>query len=764
MPATPPSAPEPTDPGGRREALVAILVIAAATVLVYSNTFDASFHFDDHTQIVQNESLRDLRSLWPPSGNRWVGYLSFALNHRLGALEVFGYHLGNLLIHVCNGLLVFWLTALTLRTPALRRAEMGPLVRKYLPLAAGLLFAVHPIATQAVTYIVQRFTSLATLFFLLSLVLYAKGRLTLDGDRPSRARAAWLYSLAIVAAAGAMRTKEISFTLPLVAAGYELLFFRPGRRLLLLAPLAATALLVPLGLASEGRSLGDVLSEASRFTAETREIPRSVYLLTQARVVVTYLRLLLLPVRQNLDYDLRLSHSLADPEVLFALAIVLVIAAAAVFLLVQARKTNRAAGALVFFGIAWFFVTSSVESSVIPIRDVIFEHRAYLPSAGAAVALGTALLWAVERLRLRIPIALQAAAALLITAAPLGVATYARNLVWKDELSLWTDVVAKSAGKARPHTSLGVAYWETGRVEDAIREYREAIRLAPGEAEAHYNLGVAHAGKGQVDEAMREYREAIRLAPGLAGAHMNLGLALGGKGQLDDAIRAYSEAIRLAPGLAEAHMNLGLAYRARGRTDDAIHEYREAIRLSPGLAGAHMNLGAAYRARERTDDAIREYREAIRLAPGSALRATISASPTTRRAGSTRRCKSTAKPSGSILGWQRPAAISARPTWRRDSSTMRCASAARRCDSLPLLRTRITASGSPTTRRGSSTTRCASTARRSVSIPERRMPMPTSASTTPPRGSSTTRYASTARRSDSIPEVRRPTTTSGPSS
>src|SRR6266498_603770 len=197
-----------------RETLGAWLVIAVATALVYSNTFDASFHFDDIQNIVQNDALRDPSRLWPPSGGRYLGYLSFALNYRLGGLGVFGYHLANVAIHVCNGLLVFWLTALTLRTPAMRRAEVGRIVRRYLPLTAGLLFAVHPVQTQAVTYIVQRFASLATLFFLLSLALYGQARISAEADSPSKARAASLYCVSILSAVAAMKTKEISVTLP----------------------------------------------------------------------------------------------------------------------------------------------------------------------------------------------------------------------------------------------------------------------------------------------------------------------------------------------------------------------------------------------------------------------------------------------------------------------------------------------------------------------------------------------------------------------
>src|SRR6266540_4357767 len=458
-----------SDSAGMREALVPLLLITAAAVLVYSNSFGASFHLDDIPNIVENDGLRDLRLQWPPSGSRWLGYFSFALNYRLGGLEVFGYHAVNVLVHACNGVLVLWLTSLTLRTPALRRADASALMRRYLPLTAGVLFVVHPVATQAVTYVVQRFTSLATLFFLLSLALYAQARISFEVEPRSKARAASLYCLSILGAVAAMKTKEISATLPLVAAGYELLFFRSGkRRFLLLAPLAASALFIPLALATHGRDLLEVLSNASRTAAETDAIPRSVYLLTQSRVVVTYLRLLLVPIRQNLDYDFRLSYSLADPDVLVALAILLAVA-----------------------GGAGFFLTLSVESSVIPIRDVIFEHRMYLPSAGAAVALGTALLWAVERLHSRSSIGARCAAALLVTAGPLGAATYARNSVWKDETTLWSDVVSKSPRKARPHDELGSAYAAKGRLEDAVGEFLEAIRLDSHDPAPHHHLGVA---------------------------------------------------------------------------------------------------------------------------------------------------------------------------------------------------------------------------------------------------------------------------------
>src|SRR3989338_716758 len=323
--------------------LISLSLITITAFLIYSNTFASPFQFDDNPNIVENYKLRDLSNFWPPSGSRYVGVLSFALNYHFGGLNVFGYHLVNIIIHIINGLLILWLIILTFKTPVMQvyvGQGLSPALtpdriirglKADLPyltaLTASLIFVSHPIQTQAVTYIVQRFASLATLLYILSLTLYIKARLqTVQTGANAVGKffstsTLTFYFLSLVSAILAMKTKEISLTLPFVIILYEVMFFAPtkqnygfAKRLLYLIPVTLTAFIIPLSLIGTDRPVGDMIGELREAAQETEEISRDVYLLTQFRVIVTYISLLFLPINQNLDYDYPLSHSLFEPQ------------------------------------------------------------------------------------------------------------------------------------------------------------------------------------------------------------------------------------------------------------------------------------------------------------------------------------------------------------------------------------------------------------------------------------------------------------------
>jgi tetratricopeptide (TPR) repeat protein len=423
-----------------------------------------------------------------------------------------------------------------------------------------------------------------------------------------------------------MKTKEISFTLPFMIVLYELIFFRSQsterrtpnlKRLWVLIPFLLTLLIIPLSLVGADRSAGSTIGELREAAQETEEIPRGVYFLTQFKVITTYIRLLFLPIQQNLDYDFSLSYSLLDPKTSISFLFLLSIFVAALYLLKRSWKTQNGYGLLISFGILWFFITLSVESSIIPIRDVIFEHRLYLPSVGAIIAFCSVVFYMlVDRKQKTAP--LLTACILMLIAVPLGIGAYQRNFVWKNEVLLWEDVVRKSPGKARGHNNLGLAYYKQGRVEEAIQQYLTAIKLKPDYLEAHQNLGGTYAKQGRVEEAIQEYLTALRLKPDYPGAHNNLGLAYYNQGRLEEAIKEYAEALRLKPDFAEAHYNLGLVYYDQRRLDEAIKEYTSALKLKPDYLEAHQNLAGVYYHQGRLDEAIQELMIALRLNPNHA--------------------------------------------------------------------------------------------------------------------------------------------------
>jgi hypothetical protein len=378
--------------------IFSLLAIIILGTIIYSNTFDASWHFDDHTSIVENYSIRNLKATAAAVGaSRWIGFTTFALNYHFGKLDVFGYHLVNICIHLASAVLVYFFVLLTLKTPYLKDSSISRYTAS-LSLASALIFVAHPIQTQAVTYIAQRFTSLATLFYLLSLVLFIKARLhNLRGAKFYSPSHLGCYLGSLLAAFLAMKTKEITITLPAIILLYEFFFFNPSlrsltRKLVYLIPLLLTFFIIPLNLYGIGlfgisdgtfigiAEVGDVIGDA---TQETKALSRTDYCLTQFNVISTYIRLLFFPVNQNLDYDYPISRTFLEFPTFTSFLFLASIVAFGVWMFKNSR--------LISFGIFWFFITLSVESSIIPIRDVIFEHRVYLPSVGFVMFLTVAI-------------------------------------------------------------------------------------------------------------------------------------------------------------------------------------------------------------------------------------------------------------------------------------------------------------------------------------------------------------------------------------
>lgn len=368
---------------------------------------------------------------------------------------------------------------------------------------------------------------------------------------------------------------------------YEGCFFRGAwrRRIVILLPLLLTLAIVPVLVFSGGE-----LSASGTLLQTRVDIPRWHYLLTQLPVIVTYLRLLILPINQNLDYDYPLYTTFFTPPVFLSFLLLTGIMALALALFRAARSATGAprlpadpALRLIGFGIIWFFLTLSVESSIIPLADVIFEHRLYLPSVGLAAALAVAILMASQGtaalLGGRLPII---AAGVVI--AVLGVATWQRNQVWRSEVSLWEDTVRKSPGKARPLYNLGTYLGDNGRPEEALQVLTRVVALDPRHADAWHNLGRAYLLLGRTGEAVPALRRAVQLKPKMDLAVLNLSSALLRAGNPSEAIPLL-EGVRLRfPDRPEVRFNLGLAYAGVGDIPAAQRELATLRQLAPDLA------------------------------------------------------------------------------------------------------------------------------------------------------------------------------------
>lgn len=595
------------------------------------------FQWDDQVLIAENTIIKNPGFFLEPSaakGNsyygifrrRYVSMLTFALNYKINGLDVRGYHIFNLTVHLLNSLLVYALVRLTFKSPLLKPSVLLKHGRK-LAFFTALFFVAHPVQTEAVTYVMQRFASLVTLFYLLSLVLYIKWRLlmTAGGRRPFEAVPLGYYFLCLFAGLLAMLAKENALTLPFAILLYEALFFSgPLRgRLLRIIPLFMLlvvflanmkdigAPLEKVVLGSSNDNIHEEMLKSDRWLPFETGYSRWEYFITQPRVIITYLRLLLLPLNQNLDYDYPLFKSVFDRQPFFSLLFLLALFGVSLYLLSRKRYPDFR---LISFGILWFFLTLSVESSILPLPMIIHEYRLYMPGIGIYLAALSAAGLFMESPRMAKKKALLAA---LIIAAPFfyAAATYERNKIWRSGISLWSDVVRKSPAKARPHQNLGLAYLKEGMNERAANELKIALGIEPDSTLAHANLGTVYRNMGRPGEALEHFEAAVKLDSDRAIAHNNLGTAYRNMGRSSEALEHFQAAVRLDPYYADAHNNLAIAYRSAGRIDDAIAHYEIALGLKPDSHEIHNNAGVAYAAKGLVGRAIEHYEAALRLNP-----------------------------------------------------------------------------------------------------------------------------------------------------
>lgn len=590
---------------GLRPILRDLIVLAALSLLgfaLYSNVINGPFIMDDYMYIADNAGVKDLSNFTAFRGTRYLAYLSFALNFALGGEVTTGYHLFNIGLHIANSFMVYLITGFIFRSPLFSDNDGSKRLGKSIAFAAALIFLTHPLQTQAVSYISQRLASFAAFFYLLSLSLYMKFRL----KEFEEGKKAWgFFVLALLSTIAAQKTKEITFTLPVMIVLFEAAFFsgiKGALRRASLLPFLACLLIIPfelfaieLGLRGASASVDDFI--ISKQVSELKGISSYEYLLTQFRVLITYLRLLILPAGQSFVYNYALYKSLLQPAVIASFLFLLALLGSAFFMAYRSIKRRAFGYFLIPLGVFWFFITSSIESSVIPIKDVIFEHRMYLPIAGLIFSFTAALFYFFSK-RGKNGFYISWAI-VLATAVVFSIATYKRNMVWADEVVFWEDNLKKAPGVPDAHELMGEALVRAGRYGEAEAHYLKAIELDPKHLLAHKNLAWAYRQMNRPNDELAVCERIAELSPDDFEARYNIGSILLRFGMYAQAEARLKEALALNPNDPELHVNIGNAIYRQGRREEAIEEYRMALSIDPENQLAIRNLEVILKTQQR---------------------------------------------------------------------------------------------------------------------------------------------------------------------
>ena len=583
------------------------VVLALLCAAAYRNTFHVPFLFDDLTAITRNPAIR---RLWPLSQviasdlptlvGRPLVSLSLALNYALGGYHVAGWHLFNLLVHFLNTLLVFGLVRRVLRdAPAVE----GGLDRTlWLAYAVAVLWMLHPLVTESVTYVLQRTELLMALFLLLTLYCFLRGI-------ESPHKVIW-FGMAIMACAIGMGTKEVMVVTPLLVLTYDYVFVTRSWRAALRDRRGLYAGLVASWIVLASLLLTTNLKVKSGLTAET--LSPWNYFKMQWTVVAHYLRLAVWPQGLVLDYS--------DWPRLTALARALPAAGLLAALLASTLWAIRRRWWWAFWGV-WFFLLLAPTSSLLPLpTEPATERRMYLPLVAViAVALGGGdhlcrNLWARFGWPDRVRVWLQTGLVVGLTLA-LGTASIQRNAQYHSAESIWADVVAKRPGSLRGHANLGLALLDDGRAKESIPHLIDALHIDPNQPIIRCNLANALAVCGETNQAIDELQETLQHAPDYAPAQVTLADILAGQGDQQAALEHYAAALAINPEEQAAHFNLAQLLTRMGRREGAIAQFTEVLRLDPRNATAHYNLANLLADSGRNAGAISHYSAATRYDP-----------------------------------------------------------------------------------------------------------------------------------------------------
>ena len=581
----------------RQQRTWVVIGLVVAGIIAYANSFGGPFIFDDEPSIPENPNILHL---WPLTkamsapeyttiSGRPIVSLSLALNYAVSGYSVWSYHAFNLLIHILAGLVLYVIVRRTLLSEKLRDR-----FSKHATMLAGLIamiWLVHPLQTESVTYIIQRAESLMGLFFLLTLYC------TIMAIQPGRP-VGW-YVLSIICCGLGMATKEVMVSAPVLVLLYDRAFaagtFRGALR---------KRWGLYLGLAATWSVLGILVLSFPVSEQGTEFNLKAVlnYMLNQGLAILRYLQLTVWPKGLCLNYCWPVDTDLVrlGPPLLVILCLLAVTVWGGIRNFVWSYPA------------VWFFGVLAL-TSIAPLWAVAFEHRMYLSLAGPIALIVLAGYILLEYLAVRFFFIGRYAyqTGVVLTAAVIIVfilLTLQRNKDYRSSESIWRATLKIAPINPTAYSYLGAALAEQGRYDEAIDCYRWAVYIEPRRYTAYYSLGNVYDKLGRLEEAIKAFKEAIKLKSNYAKAYNRLGIIYGKLNRNEEAMNAFKEAIKIDPNRAEIYCNLGLMYGNLGQWKDAAEACRIAIQNRPDYIEAHYGLGLCYVALGERDSALEEYK------------------------------------------------------------------------------------------------------------------------------------------------------------
>ncbi len=644
----------------------AIAILLIISIGVYLNTLPNEFVYDDKFQVLNNPWIKNIRyipeifltNVWAFVGEenlsnyyRPLMHIIYMINYHIFGFKPWGFHLTNILLHGGVSVLLFLLLSVLINQSHDLNSKFHPeqvgtnskskikkskiknpksqilnLKSQILsaPFIAALLFAAHPIHTEAVTWIGGIPELSFTLFYLFSFYLYiypvrdkSLNRIKVNGKWGNKIiLSAIFFFLATLC-------KEPALTLPLLMLVYDYSFRKDtllltGRQA---SPFSSKTLYhlirryLPYLIVSiiyfilRTYALGGFAPLPKRHT----QLSNYEYFINVFPLFTQYLEKLILPINMNAFYVFHPISSIVEWKGIIAVILTL----GFIFLVYFFRRHK-----VVFLSLLLMVIPLLPVLYIPALGENTFADRyLYLPSIGFVILISTAIPALCNNARVyQFKVLRQSAnfvviSILVILTGLYSAGTIKRNYIWRDSYTLWTDTVEKSSDGHIPHNNLGLVYFKQQRFDEAIKEYTMALKLNPNYAEAHNNLGVAYREKGEINKAIGHYEIAIKLNPDYDSVYNNLGVLYFEIEEIDKAIEHYQTALKLKPEDPDVYTNLGNAYSAQGKFDEAIREYLIALKLKPDYPEPHYNLAFTYSKHGRFDEAIKEYMITIKLKP-----------------------------------------------------------------------------------------------------------------------------------------------------